>query len=302
MGKALFDRVRAISRVGRVRFWALAVLAVTIPLGIQATWPGRQLFLPFSGDLGAGVFLAIFLAALACEYVDSSLGMGYGTTLTPILLLAGFEPLQVVPCVLLSELATGFAATVMHQRDGNVDLLRDGQARQTALLLSALSVVGALAAVTLALRVPKAWLSTIIAVIILSVGVTILATLRRRLTYRRRNIIVIGAIAAFNKGLSGGGYGPLTTSGQVFSGVSPRQAVAITSLAEALTCFVGLGAYLLMHGRFDGRLAVPLVMGALFSVPVATLTVRCLPESWMRAGVGFFTCLLGLLMVGKLLL
>jgi len=39
--------------------------------------------------------------AFVCEFIDSSLGMGYGTSLTPILLLMGFHPLQVVPAVLL---------------------------------------------------------------------------------------------------------------------------------------------------------------------------------------------------------
>jgi len=29
--------------------------------------------------------------------------MGYGTTLTPLLLILGFEPLQIVPAVLLSD-------------------------------------------------------------------------------------------------------------------------------------------------------------------------------------------------------
>ncbi len=48
--------------------------------------------------------LTIILFAFICEYVDSSLGMGYGTTLTPLLLIMGYNPLQIVPAVLLSEL------------------------------------------------------------------------------------------------------------------------------------------------------------------------------------------------------
>ena len=35
------------------------------------------------------VFLALALLAFMCEAVDSSLGMGYGTTLTPVLLAVG---------------------------------------------------------------------------------------------------------------------------------------------------------------------------------------------------------------------
>ena len=99
-------------------------------------------------------------------------------------------------------------------------------------------------------------------------------------------MIALGAVAAFNKGLSGGGYGPLVTAGQVVSGVSPKSAVAITSLAESLTCLIGLVAYWVMHGQIDWMLAGPLTLGAMLSVPVATLTVRGLSEGMMRASVG----------------
>ena len=293
--------VRASVRRRRIRVWATAVLLIVLALGVQAIWPEWSLLPDMGASMGASAILAVFLAALFCEYIDSSLGMGYGTTLTPVLLLAGFEPLQIVPAVLLSEFVTGIGAGLLHHRDGNVDLLRDRRVRRTVVLLSMLSVVGALAAVTLALRIPKFWLTAIIATIILSVGVLILSTMRRKLAYRPSHIIVLGAVAAFNKGLSGGGYGPLVTGGQVVSGMSPKSAVAITSLAEALTCFVGLTAYMLMRGGLEWSLAVPLTAGAILSVPIATLTVRRLPEVFMRGSVGVVTCLLGLLTIVKLL-
>ncbi len=47
-------------------------------------------------------------------------------------------------------------------------------------------------------------------------------------------------------------------------------------------------------------LAIPLTLGALMSVPVATLTVRILPNHLMRPIVGIATTLLGLWMVCKL--
>jgi len=288
------------SRKKRIRIWAAVVLGIVLMLGIQAALPDWRLVPDLTG-LGHGVLLAIFLTAMFCEYIDSSLGMGYGTTLTPLLLLAGFEPLQIVPCVLFSEFVTGLTAGLMHHRDGNVDFLRDHKARSTAVLLSTLSVAGAIAGVTLALGLSKFWLTAIIAVIIMSVGVATLATVRRRLRYRRGHVIAIGAVAAFNKGLSGGGYGPLVTAGQVVSGVSAKSAVAITCLAEAFTCIVGVAAYLVIHGGFDFALAVPLTAGAVLSVPMATLTVRQLPEAVMRYSVGVVTCLLGILMFVKLL-
>ncbi len=295
------SRVRkAAARSRRVRLWAILLLLVIVAVGLKAAFPDAR-FLPDLGpSRGPLAILAIFLAAHICEYIDSSLGMGYGTTLTPLLLLAGFAPLQIVPAVLFSECVTGFGAAFLHHRDGNVDFLRDRKARGTMLLLSTLSVCGAVAAVTLALRIPKFWLTLMIATIILSVGILILATIDRQLAYRPGHIIALGAVAAFNKGLSGGGYGPLVTGGQVVSGMSPKQAVAITSLAEGLTCFVGLAAYLLMRGSLDWSLAIPLTLGAALSVPMATLTVHKLPEVVVRGSVGIVTCLLGLLTFVKL--
>ena len=244
--------------------------------------------------------LLIFLAALGCEYLDSSLGMGYGTTLTPLLLLAGYAPLQIVPAVLLSELVTGLAAGAMHHRDGNIDLRHDPAARRTFGLLALLSALGAIVAVMLAVKISAAWFSLLIALIILGVGLLTLVTARRQIRYHRGGILTLGLIAAFNKGLSGGGYGPLVTAGQVVSGVPARQAVAITSLAEALTCAVGLAAYVYFQRGIEWSLTLPLMAGALLSVPLATATVRHLPETAIRRGVGLFTLVLGALLLSRL--
>ena len=291
----------AVNHRRRVCIWAAVVAAIVAVLSLQAALPEYRLLPDLPGELGAASVLALFAAALCCEFIDSGLGMGYGTTLTPLLLLVGFEPLQIVPCVLFSEFVTGMTAAIMHHRDGNVDFFGDRQARSTAALLTVLSVVGTVAAVTLALHVPKFWLKGIIAVIILSVGIATLATVRRRLRYRRGHIVTLGAVAAFNKGLSGGGYGPLVTAGQVVSGMSPKHAVAITSLAESFTCLVGLITYFFMTaGHIEWTLAGPLTLGAMLSVPMATLTVKRLPEALMRASVGIVTCLLGVLTVAKL--
>jgi uncharacterized membrane protein YfcA len=282
----------------RLHLW-LILTAATLALLLSAEhWIPRW---SDSSAIAPVTVLAIFGAALLCEYLDSSLGMGYGTTLTPILLIAGFAPMAIVPAVLLSELVTGVAAGLLHQRDGNIDLTNDRRARKTLFLLAILSSVGALAAVTLAVRLPGQWLGYAIITIVLAMGLVTLASARRRIRYRPAGILAIGAIAAFNKGLSGGGYGPLVTSGQVVSGIPARQAVVVTSLAEAFTCLVGLAGYVAIKGLPDPALTLPLAAGALLSVPWATVTVRHLPESAIRGAVGALTLVLGLVSLAKLL-
>jgi hypothetical protein len=71
--------------------------------------------------------------------------------------------------------------------------------------------------------------------------------------------------------------------------------VAITSVTESFTCVVGLAAYLALGRHINWGLTAPLVAGALMSVPIATLTVRRLPEKGLRLTVGVVTLALGAL-------
>jgi uncharacterized membrane protein YfcA len=285
----------------RTRLWLLLVSGVVGLLVTLHYMPGWNISAQATLGLPTFTVLAIFLAALACEFMDSSLGMGYGTTLTPVLLLAGFEPLQIVPAVLLSELMTGLTAGLLHQRDGNVDFLHDARARKTTMLLGSLSGIGALLAVWVAVSISKFWLGLFITAIILSMGVIILLTRNRQVPYRAGGIVTVGAVAAFNKGLSGGGYGPLVTAGQVVSGLPAKHAVAVTSVAESLTCLIGLLGYLAMGKSIAWELAMPLTLGALLSVPMATLTISRTSEASLRGVVGVVTLVLGVVALLKLL-
>ncbi len=291
----------SLRRKRRLSIWGAGLIVVLAVFVIQIVRPQIHLLPETLATLPAATMLGLFCIALLCEYVDSSLGMGYGTALTPLLLLFGFAPLQIVPCVLFSEFLTGLSAAALHQHDGNVDLFRDRQARSTAILLTLLSGLGAFAAVAFAVRISKVALTAVIGIIVLTVGILTLLTAGRQLRYRRGHIITLGTIAAFNKGLSGGGYGPLVTAGQVVSGLAPKKAVAVTSLAESATCVVGLIAYFVAGKSIDWALALPLTLGAMFSVPVATLTVKKAPEKLFRTGVGVTTIILGLWALVRLL-
>lgn len=279
-------------------------LRLGVPLlaaAVALTWALVSTAAPM--DIGPTRGLAVLmLLAMLCEYVDSSLGMGYGTTLTPLLLLGGQDPQAIVPCVLFSELLTGLLAGWMHHRDGNVNLTGDSQTLRAGALLAALSTVGALLAVLLALKIGAAWWAATISAVLLAMGLIVLLSTRRRRKFRTGHLLALGLVAAFNKGLSGGGYGPLMTAGQIVCGLPARSAVALTSLAESFTCLVALGAYLAGHGRVDWALALPLTTGALLSVPLATYTVGRISEHALRVGVGVLTCVLAGALAVKLLL
>ncbi len=277
-------------------------------------------------DLAFGVGSAIVIIAFLAEYIDSTLGMGYGTTLTPVLLLLGFEPLQVVPAVLLSELITGLLAGFTHHSVGNVDfrpkttnvkviLEKIGELGcvesfkrgiplhlKIVLLIASCSFLGTILAVFVAVSLPTFYLKVYIGLLILAIGIGILATVNKKYGFSWKKIIGLGLLASFNKGMSGGGYGPVVTGGQLLSGVEGKNAIGITSLAEGLTCIVGVIVYSLTISSIDWILAPYLILGAIFSVPLSAYTVKRIKTRKLRFVIGIVTIVLGLATLAKVLL
>jgi len=50
---------------------------------------------------------------------------------------------------------------------------------------------------------------------VLLIEIFILITINRNYRFSWKKITVLGLIASFNKGISGGGYGPVVTGGQL---------------------------------------------------------------------------------------
>ena len=273
-----------------------------------------------------GFIISIVLLAFFCEYIDSTLGMGYGTTLTPVLLIIGFAPMQIVPAVLLSELISGLLAGFFHQKVGNVNLrpksfnIADIVKKlktlgyiesfkrgvpihlKITLVLALCSIVGTIVAVFVAVNIPKFWLKLYIGCLVLVMGLTILATLNKSFSFSWRKIIGLGLLASFNKGLSGGGYGPVVTSGQILSGIESRSAVGITSVAEGLTCFVGVITYMLVaKNSIDWRLAPFIIIGAVLSVPLSAISVKRIGAKKLKLAIAILTIGLGAFTIIKII-
>ncbi|NQU26654.1 MAG: sulfite exporter TauE/SafE family protein [Candidatus Marinimicrobia bacterium] len=245
--------------------------------------------------------LGLIMLCFFCELMDSSLGMGYGTTLTPLLLAVGYDPLQLVPTILFSEFLSGFASSYFHHDTGNVDFTRRSKDFRTALLLALGSVVGVAIGVNIAVQIPTAILNIAIGIIIFIAGVCIWVLHNHVLVYKTWKMFLLASVASFNKALSGGGYGPLMTSGQILSGVNGKASVGITSFAEGFTCLVGV---ILFFGKGKGltlELLLPMVTGALLSVPFSTEFVKRINDTTLMKTIAIVTAALGLFTIYKVL-
>ena len=262
------------------------------------------------------LFAIVAILALLCEYMDASIGMGYGTTLTPLLLIIGFSPLEVIPAVLLGQLAGGLIGGLAHYRLGNIslDFRRDEKVKarlrglgylprsldsKVIFILAICGVIGALIGVFSAVSIPEVMLRAYIGAMVLGIGVVILIRRSRQGTFSWKGLTGVALLSSFNKGISGGGYGPLVTGGQVISGREAKSSVGSTTLAEAIVCIVGFLGYMLIKGDIFWELAAATSIGSVVAAPFAALTVRKVNAEKLKLVIALATIILGTLTLAK---
>jgi len=244
--------------------------------------------------------IIIALAALVCEWIDSSLGMGYGTILTPSLLLAGFSPLEIVPAVLITQAFGGFSAAVFHHHQGNANFSFKSKSEdmKTVLAITSLGIVAVIVAAMIGTIISKTVLSTYIGILVIIMGLLIL--LNFRFVYSTFKMVLVGIVSAFNKGLSGGGFGPLVTGGQIVLGKEHKSAIACTTAAEPLICIAGFITYFLINGISSYGLIIALGIGSIIAGPLGAITTKKISREKLRKIVGFLLVILGTLNLLKL--
>lgn len=257
--------------------------------------------------------ISLISAAFVCELIDSSLGMLYGTILSPVLIIASFDPLVVVPSILFSQAVGGIIASVGHHRLRNVDFtirqdimksssdlgciatFRRSTTRdlKVAFVITSFGTLATIIAALTAIRIPKVALKTYIGVLVLAMGIILLSRTRFEFSYKK--IVAIGILSAFNKGISGGGFGPVVTAGQLISGREGKRSIGATALSEAPICITGFLTYIMKNGLATWNLVLVLTAGAIVGAIIGPhITRKFKSEKKVRWGLGILVTLLGM--------
>lgn len=203
----------------------------------------------------------LFIAAFVMELIDSALGMMYGTVLSPLLIILNHDVKDVVPSLLISQAIGGFIASWRHHRFHNADFRPGSTDRQIAVTIIWFGVFACLLGVFLSISIPKKILNTYIGLLVSLIGVMILCN--RTLVPTNGKIYLLGFVSAFNKALSGGGFGPLVAGGQlVFRNRSEKGAIGSTDFAEAPICLFSFLLWVAFKGLPPHSLFLPLCLGA----------------------------------------
>jgi len=257
--------------------------------------------------------LLVSAAASVCEMIDSSLGMLYGTILSPVLIIVGFDPLVVVPSILFSQAIGGIIASIGHHRLRNVDftIKKDVMKRLSDLgyietfrksttrdlkvvfVITCFGILATIIGALTAISIPKVALKTYIGLLVLLMGIILL--LRSRFNFSWEKIFGIGILSAFNKGISGGGFGPVVTSGQLISGRETKKSIGTTTLSEAPICITGFLTYIIRNGLTTWNLVLILTAGAIVGAIIGPhITTKFKSEEKLRLGLGILVTLLGI--------
>jgi len=267
-------------------------------------------------EITVGLFLLIIVLAFVCEYLDSSLGMGYGTILSPILIILGFNPLVSVPAILISQAFGGLTASVFHQRFGNVSFHANSKDLKLAFVITSFGIIATIFAAVISINIPKIALKTYIGILVLVMGIITLRNVRFSFSWKK--MIGIGILSAFNKGLSGGGFGPVVTSGQILAGQKHKSAIGVTTLAEAPICIIGFFTYLIGRSikelsgpvmdtsvldffkkmfsprMFQWELILALILGSVLVAPFGAFTTKNLKKQKLHIILGVLITILGI--------
>ena len=251
--------------------------------------------------------VVVIALAFIFETVDSSAGMGFGTALSPLLLVLGFQPLQVVPVLVAAQAFTSAFAGVMHSEFRNIDFSWRplNRATKTVLLVATPGVLGAIGAAVLTystFELPDTFIETYIAVVVVVMAALVATNALRggRRKYRPGRLPFFGAVAGVNKGIGSGGYGPVVTLGGVMSGVLEKTSVAITTMSEGFASTAGAITFLVIGALgtdVDWRLLPWLWLGAFPASVVGPYAVRVLPVRIWRYFVPIYATVIATILL-----
>jgi len=231
--------------------------------------------------------------AMFFEFMDASAGMGFGTALTPLLLVLGFDPKQIVPVVMIQQGVAGLVGAFLHREFENVEW-RFRPMSETIKLWLIIALVGCLAvafsitAVYAYLKVAKIWIKLYVACLLVMMGLISLYQGRKERPYRPKRMFFFAALAGFNKGVGGGGYGPVVTVGGLIAGVPVKSMLAVTAISEGTVSTFAILVWLalLTSGvTIDYILLPSLMIATIFSAVAAPYMIRVFPEKLWKVVV-----------------
>jgi uncharacterized membrane protein YfcA len=237
--------------------------------------------------------LPLLVLSFSSGLIDLSLGMGYGFTVTPIMLLLGYTPAETVPCVLFSSFIGGASSSFFNHRMRNADFTPGSRHLKIALITGGLGVIGALLGVNISLSLPERIIGLYIGSIVITSGALVLYSRSLVSGFSWVRIAIISILGSFNKGIAGSGFGPIITTGVIISGLDEKTSISIQALSETLVSLIGFSTYTILRGQVDLSLIATMSLGVVLASPFAASIVKRAKGNTLRIMIGVLALIVG---------
>lgn len=237
--------------------------------------------------------IVVAIAGLVAQFVDGSLGMGYGLTSSTLLIFAGLSPAAASASVHLAEVGTTALSGVAHHRFGNVDW---HAVRRIAIPGGIGAFLGATLLSSLSTESAKPLASTLL--FTLGIYVLLRFLLGKQRVSRKgqpglRFLAPLGLIGGFVDATGGGGWGPVTTPTLLADGrLAPNRVVGTVSASEFIVAISASAGFFTALGGEVLRMefVAALLAGGFIAAPIAAYMVRHLNPRLLGVIVGGFIC------------
>jgi uncharacterized membrane protein YfcA len=235
----------------------------------------------------------LFILAFLTAVMDIIFGMGFGLTMTPLLLFLNYTPKEVVPSLLLSSLIGNIVSSYFNHRFKNADFSPGSRLFKIVMVIGGVGILGSIAGATANTGIPNFYLGLYIGILITGTGLFLLFNKTLTLTFSWTKLALLGLFGSFNKGISGSGFGPIITTGLIYMKVSEKEAVSVQSFSELFVSLVSFGTFLASGVLVNWDLTLSLSAGVAASAPLAAFIVKKADGRKLRAAIALVTTLLG---------
>jgi hypothetical protein len=111
---------------------------------------------------------------------------------------------------------------------------------------------------------------------------------------------VIGMIAAFNKALTGGGFGPLTSTGKIVGGVNPKLSIATTTYAEVPICGLAFVFWIIFNEGINYIYPLTMCIGAAIGACIGPWVTFKMKTEKIRKLIGVLAIISGIWCIAKI--
>lgn len=231
--------------------------------------------------------LAFIAIGFFAQLIDGSMGMGYKTSTTSLLMALGLPPVLASSSTHSAGVFVSAASALAHIKLGNVD-------KKLLWQLAIPGVIGGIIGAIILTFAPTSWIKPFVSVYLIIMGLRIvLKSLRKRKDTDGTGYQRIGTLAGLGgllDAIGGGGWGPIVTGNLIMAGNEPRFAIGTSNTAEFIVSVAQTVVFFTLLDNFQWTTVLGLIIGGVIAAPLAAYITQKIP-------IRRFAILVGLLVI-----